>query len=100
MSPKATITEKQLTQTVRQLARTLGFLEFHPYDSRRSTPGFPDLVLVGRGRVLYRELKTETGRVSPEQKVWLDALQSAGQDAGIWRPPDLYSGLIAKDLQS
>jgi hypothetical protein len=54
--------------------------------------GFPDLVLVGRKpwyprpRVLYRELKTDEGDLSPDQKVWYALLKAARQDVAIWRP--------------
>jgi len=65
-----------------------GWLVYHTHDSRRSQPGFPDLVLV-RDRVLYRELKAATGRVSAEQQVWLDRLERAGADAAVWRPGDI-----------
>ncbi len=50
-------------------------------------PGFPDLVLV-RKVVIYAELKSKTGRLTPEQKQWLDALTNAGQDCRVWRPTD------------
>jgi len=93
------MSEAQLLAAVRQACRTLGLLCYHTYDSRRSDPGFPDLVIVGE-RVIYRELKTERGRVRPEQSVWLDALTAAGQDADIWRPRDLHSGRIASELAS
>lgn len=52
--------------------------------------GFPDLVIVTRLRtILYRELKSDTGRLTPEEQFWLDLLREAGQNAGIWRPRDL-----------
>lgn len=50
--------------------------------------GFPDLVLV-RERVIYAELKTETGQVRPQQKVWAKTLVRAGQEVYLWRPRDL-----------
>jgi len=49
--------------------------------------GFPDLVLV-RERVLFVELKTDSGRVSPEQRAWLESLRAAGAGAHVWRPRD------------
>ena len=41
------------------------------------------------GGVLFRELKTDTGRIRPEQATWLSRLQLAGADADIWRPADM-----------
>lgn len=48
--------------------------------------GVPDLHLpVARGRYhsLYIELKTESGRASPEQKWWIEKLNEQGQYAEI-----------------
>lgn len=52
--------------------------------------GFPDLVLAHRygGGILYRELKTDSGRVAAEQAEWIIWINDAGGDAGIWRPKD------------
>lgn len=69
------------------MATYLRWKVYHTFDSRRSTPGFPDLVLV-RDRVLYRECKTNVGRITQEQADWIEALTAAGADAGVWRPSD------------
>jgi hypothetical protein len=45
--------------------------------------GFPDLVLAKYGQVYFRELKTQKGKVTPEQQAWLDA--TGGK---VWRPSD------------
>jgi hypothetical protein len=45
-------------------------------------------VIVGHGRVLYRELKREGGRVSPVQRVWIDWLERHGADVAVWKPSD------------
>lgn len=51
--------------------------------------GFPDLVLVHpRGGVLFRELKSEKGRLSPEQVQWSVCLELAGANYAVWRPSD------------
>tara|TARA_R110000824_G_scaffold116919_2_gene268669 strand:- start:32 stop:346 length:315 start_codon:yes stop_codon:yes gene_type:complete len=47
--------------------------------------GFPDLVMAKLGRVIFAELKTEKGRLSAEQKLWLKALP----ECVVWRPSDL-----------
>ena len=39
--------------------------------------------------VVFAELKTEVGKVGPEQRGWLDALgRCEGVEAGLWRPGD------------
>jgi hypothetical protein len=60
--------------------------------------GWPDLHLTGIGGVLYRELKAEDGRLTAEQQRYLDALRVAGCDADVWRPADLRSGRIAREI--
>lgn len=47
--------------------------------------GFPDLVLARDGVVMFRELKTNIGRLTVEQKAWRDVL---GPLWGLWRPRD------------
>ncbi len=94
----AAMTETDLMAAVRTACRHLRLLAYHTHDSRRSEPGFPDLVIVGR-RVIYRELKTQRGRLSRHQKEWLAALQEAGQDATVWRPSDWLAGEITRELQ-
>jgi len=64
-------------------------MAFHPFDSRRSTPGWPDIVLVRPPSVIFAELKTATGRLTPAQRTWLDALDGCpGVEAYLWRPSD------------
>ena len=70
------LSEKMFMSRVVAGARALGFLVYHTYDSRRSAKGFPDLVMCHpkTGELLFIELKTDTGKVSAEQQIWLDAL--------------------------
>lgn len=98
----ADMREAVLQARVEQHARALGWLAYHTHDSRRSAAGFPDLVLVhaGQRRTLFRELKTQRGRVSPAQADWLRALVLAGEDAAVWRPADLLSGHVDDQLRS
>jgi hypothetical protein len=85
----ALLSEKQWMAQVVELAKTLGWKVFHAYDSRRSEPGFPDLVLVKPPSVIFVELKKQDGKVTKPQKIWLDALQrSRNVQAYLWRPSD------------
>lgn len=83
---------------VRRLFRDLGLRAFHPRDSRRSEKGYPDWTITGPGGVMWRELKTQRGRVTAEQQAWLDGLAAAGGDAKVWRPADLLNGTVAAEL--
>lgn len=80
------MTEKEWQTLVVSLCRTLGYMTYHTHDSRRSNPGFPDLVIVGHGHVIFAELKTDKGRVRPKQMEWITELQHNGAEAYIWRP--------------
>jgi hypothetical protein len=83
------VSEKQFQQQVMDLARYSGFLVYHVFDSRRSDPGFPDLVLCRPPLVLFAELKSERGKLRPEQREWLEALRGCESvGARLWRPSD------------
>ena len=96
----ADMAEATLQTRVLEIAAELRWLAYHTHDSRRSQPGFPDLVLVSArsGRVMWRELKRQKEKPSAEQQEWLDALRAAGQDAGVWRPADLISGRVLAEF--
>jgi hypothetical protein len=94
------VRESQLQDTVAKMCRLFGVELYHTYDSRRSAPGWPDLVLCGPRKLIFRELKTETGKVTPEQERWGLMLRHAGQDWDIWRPADLQSGRIQRELEA
>ena len=82
------MTEKQFQSDVIRYAKKRGWIHFHCYDCRRSPEGFPDLVLV-RNKVLFRELKTDRGRLTEPQKAWGQKLTAAGADYAVWRPKEL-----------
>lgn len=83
------VTEKDFLAGVLELATLAGWLVYHTYDSRRSQAGFPDIALVKNQRMIFVELKTNTGRVRAAQQTWLDALgQIPCVDVYLWRPRD------------
>ena len=85
------ITEREFTTQVRDLARLFGWLRYHTWLSQHSSAGFPDEVLVRPPRVIFAELKSESGHLSGDQEEWLDALARCGQEVYLWRPPMLDS---------
>lgn len=82
------MTEAEFQKRITDLCDWLKLKWHHETDSRRSKAGFPDLVIVGPGGLLFAELKTQRGRVSKEQQAWLSALLDVGVRAYVWRPSD------------
>lgn len=87
------MSEEEWQGVVLKLAALYGWtLTYHTYDSTRSNPGWPDLVLFRPpGELLVVELKTDKGRVKAAQQEWLAALACSGVETAIWRPRDLDS---------
>jgi len=94
----AAMSEDTLEEAVRDLAKGLGILRYHTWNSRNSPAGWVDDVLIGRRGVLFRELKKTTGTVTPKQVECHQALRNVGLDIDVWRPEDLTSGRIAREL--
>lgn len=88
---KIIVTEKDLREQVRDLCGIFGWKLYFTWTSMHSPRGFPDLVLAhpGKKRIIYAELKSEKGKVTPEQQRWLDALRQCGQEVYVWRPADI-----------
>lgn len=79
--------EKRFTQAVVDLARALGWRVYHTWWSEHSAAGFPDLVLVRKGRLVFAELKVKAV-VKAAQREWLKALgEVPGVEVYLWRYP-------------
>lgn len=94
------MSEAVLTEHVRDACQTLNLTRWHTYDSRRSPAGWVDEVIAGPHGVLFRELKTETGRVTDAQRQCLEALTVGGLNADVWRPRDWLSGRVVAELSA
>lgn len=104
------MSEAELQSQVLDIARMYGWRIHHsrPAQERSgkwSTPltgdaGLPDLILAhhSQRRLLFRELKSQKGKLSDEQEAWIATLAAAVVDVGVWRPIDLLDGTVAKDL--
>ena len=75
--------------TIREYAKVFGWLYYHPYDSRRSTPGFPDCTFVREGRLIFAELKLDVKTVTENQHEWLSELGNTAAEVYLWTPDDL-----------
>ena len=95
------LTEAEFQRNVVDMAHTCGWLcvHFGSGMNRRGqhrTPayydaaGFVDLLLIDRehGHVLFRELKSDRGRLTDRQRMWQELLTEANCDVAVWRPKD------------
>jgi hypothetical protein len=94
------ITERSLQASVIEICKLSGIAWYHTYDSRRSNRGWPDLAMVGKRGFITRELKTATGRLTAEQQRWGLMLRAVGIPWDVWRPDDLHSGRIQRELEA
>ena len=101
------MTEDELMAWVTDLARVRGWLVAHFRPARRKdgswvtpilgSPGFPDLVLTRKGRVILAELKAERGRITAEQKAWLSEM--VDWDFEDWSSDDWARGFPVGAIQ-
>lgn len=84
---------------VRKLMKDFGLDGIHIRNPVGSRKGFPDWEIWGTS-ILYRELKTERGQLTPEQRHVGSLIRRAGGNWAVWRPRDLLSGVIAAQLQA
>jgi hypothetical protein len=83
------MSERDLQRYVLDVAKARGWITYHTFDSRRSQPGFPDLILLRGERQVVAELKVGNNKPTPAQEVWLDAFHAAGAQVCVWREGDL-----------
>lgn len=87
--------ERAFQQQVLDLASIYGWRSYHTFDSRRSTAGFPDLVLVRPPEMLLVELKRDNGRLSVPQQDWLRDLQLVAAAFAARGPAGLPGSAVA-----
>ncbi len=91
------ITEAEFLKQVIQLAKLHGWIcaHFRPGMNRRGKwqtavagdgVGFPDVILLRKGRIIAAELKVGHNKTTAEQDVWLRRFQEAGAAAYVFRP--------------
>jgi VRR-NUC domain len=91
--------EASFQSVVVEVARVAGWRVAHFRAAKTSkgwrTPvtadgaGWPDLVLVRPPRLIFAEIKSETGELRPRQTEWLDVLRLLpAAETYLWRPSD------------
>lgn len=90
------MSEKAFMAAILKCATQHGWNVFHPWDSRKSAPGYPDLTLARAGEsVIFAELKVGDAQPTLEQRAWLHTLaQATNTRVYLWRPSD-WDAIVA-----
>ena len=88
------VKESDFQSQVVALAKRLNWRCYHTHDSRKSEKGFCDLVLVRDGRLIFAELKTDSGKLTPEQDEWLEALAACDAEVYEWHPAEWENEIV------
>ena len=94
--------EAQIRYSIRRLlVQKLGFAVWDMEQNRktRQTPGFPDLVVIGHGLILFVEVKTPKGKLSEHQELFRDEVTANGGTYLVWRDVrDAWDYLVAEGI--
>lgn len=93
------MSEKELQRNVIDLAKAFDWRVFWTWNSIHSPQGWPDLVMLRKGRLVFAELKSEKGKLTPAQEETLEALKLTGHGVYCWKPIDWVSGRIDEILR-
>ena len=110
MKPKKPkLLEKDFQRQIIDLAHLYGWRIAHFRPALRqsggySTPvgadgaGWPDLTLVKGEKLIFAEIKSDAGKTSPNQDIWLLALKLTGAEVYVWKPEnwDLIQDILTK----
>ena len=94
------MTEAEWQEQVIELAHLLGWEHMHvrrsigkgsKWTTATNVSGWPDLTLWSERHrmLLFVELKSDIGKLTPDQNEVHRSLQAAGQAVLVWRPADL-----------
>jgi hypothetical protein len=109
--------EAELQDAIVEMAMMLGWKVMHTRPARTATGhwrtplqghrGFPDLCMVRPPRLVFAELKSASGKLTPEQEAWLDAIDKTadehptggGPETYVWTPKHWRDGLVEERLR-
>ena len=101
------ISEAALERAIIEMAEVLGWRVYSVRRSDRAIVntktgrGYPDLVMVRPPRIIFAELKSARGRLTSEQRDWLEALADVERapEAFTWWPVSWTDGTIEEVLR-
>jgi len=77
MKPKQS--EAEITKAIRALLKNLGIWHWKNWSGPMTYPkGISDILGIWQGKMLAIEIKTVTGKVSPDQQRFIDSVNAAG----------------------
>ena len=83
------VSEKDFAQAVVEYAQAWGWTVWRTWNSKHSPAGEPDLRMVRPPRVIFAELKSETGKLTTKQAEAVALLRECpGTWCYVWRPSD------------
>ena len=86
--------ERELQKKVIEACNFLGLRTHHSFDPK-PPDGYPSLTIAGPNGVLFVELVSDKGTVSPQRATWVRDLERAGAEAVIIRPAG-YGHLVKR----
>ena len=80
--------EADFQRQVQDMARIHGWLDWHVLKAKGMRAGFPDLLLLRPPELIWVELKSAKGKVTPAQTEMHEKLRECGQKVYVWYPDD------------
>lgn len=82
-----TRSEKQIQAAIVKVLRTAGYSVWdtsQPH-AAKITPGLPDLLVLGHGRLLFVEVKRADGKLTEAQRSFAHHCEATGTEHRVWR---------------
>jgi len=76
--PKIKILEKDVTKSVRSYLKAIGMFHWKVWQGLGSTKGVSDIIALHRGTAIFIEIKTPIGKLSPDQRRFLQDVNNNG----------------------
>ncbi len=79
--------EAEIRQGIKKFLKQLGFACYDMEQNRptRQTPGVSDLIIFGRGRTVFAEIKTAKGKQTAHQKTFEEHVGEGQGTYVVWR---------------